>query len=136
MAPVTSVLIITAAIFLWGVVAKRLEHANLSAPIVFVAFGALLVFVQRCDERGHLWFGDLLGHVDIGQKVVEDPMLVRMVIGEVNALVDRHWRFLVRLDFDADGIAQQASRVGALAGAVAHRFDRWHWAGAAALREC
>jgi NhaP-type Na+/H+ or K+/H+ antiporter len=39
----TTVLAVAAAIFLWGAVSARLERANLSAPIVFVAVGALLV---------------------------------------------------------------------------------------------
>jgi NhaP-type Na+/H+ or K+/H+ antiporter len=39
----TTVLAVAAAIFLWGTVSARLEAASLSAPIVFVAVGALLV---------------------------------------------------------------------------------------------
>ena len=50
---------------------------------------------------------DALGHVDVGQKMIEDAVLVRVVVGEVNALVDLDGRFLVRLDFDTDGIPQQ-----------------------------
>ena len=39
---VTATLIITASIFLWGVLSARLERADLTAPILFVAIGALL----------------------------------------------------------------------------------------------
>jgi NhaP-type Na+/H+ or K+/H+ antiporter len=38
----TAVLVVAAVIFLWGVVSGRLERADLTAPIVFVAVGALL----------------------------------------------------------------------------------------------
>ena len=38
----TTLLIVTAVIFLWGVLSARLERADLTAPIVFVAVGALL----------------------------------------------------------------------------------------------
>jgi NhaP-type Na+/H+ or K+/H+ antiporter len=38
----TAVLIIAAVIFLWAVLSARLERADLTAPIVFVAVGALL----------------------------------------------------------------------------------------------
>lgn len=37
---VGAALVVTAAIFVWGVVAARLERADLTAPIVFVALGA------------------------------------------------------------------------------------------------
>ena len=39
---VTVILIVTAAIFVWGTVSARLERADLTAPIVFVAVGSLL----------------------------------------------------------------------------------------------
>ena len=39
---VTAALIITAVIFLWGVLSARLQRADLTAPILFVAIGALL----------------------------------------------------------------------------------------------
>lgn len=37
-----AVFLVTAAIFLWGVMSARLERADLTAPMVFVAIGALL----------------------------------------------------------------------------------------------
>jgi NhaP-type Na+/H+ or K+/H+ antiporter len=37
-----ALLIVTSAIFLWGVFSARLEHADVTAPIVFVIVGALL----------------------------------------------------------------------------------------------
>jgi hypothetical protein len=51
---------------------------------------------------------DALGHVDVGQKMIEDAVLVRVIVGEVNALVDLDGGFLIRLDFNADGISQEA----------------------------
>ena len=39
---VTVILIVTATIFVWGTVSARLERADLTAPIVFVAVGSLL----------------------------------------------------------------------------------------------
>ena len=38
----TAVLVIAASIFLWGVISTRLERADLTAPIVFMAVGAVL----------------------------------------------------------------------------------------------
>ena len=46
---ITAVLIITAAIFLWGVVSARLERADLGAPIVFVAIGGLVAAAGLID---------------------------------------------------------------------------------------
>jgi NhaP-type Na+/H+ or K+/H+ antiporter len=40
----TAALVIAAAIFLWGVVSARLERADLTAPIVFVAVGGLVAW--------------------------------------------------------------------------------------------
>ena len=37
-----AVLVVAAAVFLWGAVSARLERADLSAPIVFVAVGAVV----------------------------------------------------------------------------------------------
>lgn len=42
-------LVITAAIFLWGAVSARLERADLTAPIVFVAVGGLLAALGLVD---------------------------------------------------------------------------------------
>ena len=42
-------LVITAAIFLWGVVSARLERADLTAPIVFVAVGGLAAWAGLVD---------------------------------------------------------------------------------------
>jgi NhaP-type Na+/H+ or K+/H+ antiporter len=42
MDPLEVVLVIAATIFAWGVVSARLERADLTAPIVFVAVGALM----------------------------------------------------------------------------------------------
>jgi NhaP-type Na+/H+ or K+/H+ antiporter len=38
----TIVLVIAASIFLWGAISTRLERADLTAPIVFMAVGAVL----------------------------------------------------------------------------------------------
>ena len=46
---VTAALIIAASIFLWGVLSARLQRADLSAPIVFVAIGALLAALGLVD---------------------------------------------------------------------------------------
>lgn len=45
----TAALVITAAIFLWGVVSARLERADLTAPIVFVAVGGLAAWGGLVD---------------------------------------------------------------------------------------
>lgn len=45
----TAALVITAAIFLWGVVSARLERADLTAPIVFVAVGGLAAWAGLVD---------------------------------------------------------------------------------------
>jgi NhaP-type Na+/H+ or K+/H+ antiporter len=47
---VTTILIVMAAIFLWGAVSARLERADLSAPIVFVTVGVLLAALGLVDE--------------------------------------------------------------------------------------
>jgi NhaP-type Na+/H+ or K+/H+ antiporter len=44
-----AVLVVAGAVFLWGVVSARLERADLSAPIVFVAVGAGLAAVGLVD---------------------------------------------------------------------------------------
>ena len=45
----TAILLGTGTIFLWGIVSGRLEHADLTAPIVFVAVGGLLAAVHVVD---------------------------------------------------------------------------------------
>jgi NhaP-type Na+/H+ or K+/H+ antiporter len=45
----TTILIITAAIFLWGIVSARLERADLTAPMVFVVVGGLIAAVGLVD---------------------------------------------------------------------------------------
>ena len=45
----TTILVVTGAIFAWGLVSARLVKADLSAPIVFVGLGALLVAVGVID---------------------------------------------------------------------------------------
>jgi len=45
----TAILMVTAAIFLWGVMSARLERADLTAPIVFVAVGGLLAAADLID---------------------------------------------------------------------------------------
>ena len=44
------VVVVTATIFVWGVVSARLERADLTAPIVFTLVGALLAVVGLIDE--------------------------------------------------------------------------------------
>jgi NhaP-type Na+/H+ or K+/H+ antiporter len=46
---VATVTVITAAIFVWGIVSARLERADLTAPIVFVAVGAALAGLGLID---------------------------------------------------------------------------------------
>ncbi len=46
---VTAALAVMAAIFVWGALAARLERADLTAPIVFVAVGALLAWLHLFD---------------------------------------------------------------------------------------
>ena len=51
---------------------------------------------------------DALRDGDVGQQVIEDPVLVRMVVGKMHALLDRERRAAVGLDVDAHGIAHEA----------------------------
>jgi sodium/hydrogen antiporter len=44
-----AILVVAAAIFLWGAVSARLERADLSAPIVFVALGSVLAAAGLVD---------------------------------------------------------------------------------------
>jgi NhaP-type Na+/H+ or K+/H+ antiporter len=46
---ITAVLVITAAIFLWGTLSVRVTRADLTAPIVFVLVGALLSWTGLVD---------------------------------------------------------------------------------------
>lgn len=46
----TLVLVITAAIFAWGVVSARLERADLTAPIVFMGLGGLLAWTGLVES--------------------------------------------------------------------------------------
>ena len=46
---VTTVTVIAAAVFVWGVVSARLERADLTAPIVFVAVGVALAALGTID---------------------------------------------------------------------------------------
>jgi hypothetical protein len=46
---VTAVVVIAATVFVWGVVSARLERADLTAPIVFVAVGAVLAGTGMID---------------------------------------------------------------------------------------
>ena len=45
----TAVLVVAIAIFAWGVLSARLERADLAAPVVFVAVGALLAWLGVVD---------------------------------------------------------------------------------------
>ena len=45
----TAILVVMAAIFAWGALSARLERADLTAPIVFVALGGLLTAVGLMD---------------------------------------------------------------------------------------
>ena len=44
----TAVLLITVVLFLWGVLSGRLERADLTAPIIFVAVGGLFASGSPC----------------------------------------------------------------------------------------
>lgn len=46
---VTAILVVMAAIFAWGALSARLERADLTAPIVFVALGGLLAATGLVD---------------------------------------------------------------------------------------
>jgi NhaP-type Na+/H+ or K+/H+ antiporter len=47
----TAILLLTGALFLWGVFSGRLERADLTAPIVFVAIGAVFAAVGLVDTH-------------------------------------------------------------------------------------
>ena len=74
--------------------------------------GGVAFALQALRERLGVALGrdedDALRHRDVGEQVVEDPVLVRVVVGEVDALLDRDRRRLVRLDLDAHRVAHQA----------------------------
>ena len=46
---VTAVTVVAAAVFVWGIVSARLERADLTAPIVFVAVGVALAALGTID---------------------------------------------------------------------------------------
>ena len=46
---VTAIVLVTAAVFVWGVVSARLERADLTAPVFFVAMGAALAAFGLVD---------------------------------------------------------------------------------------
>ena len=46
---VTAVVLVAATIFAWGLISARLERADLTAPIVFVAVGAILAALGLID---------------------------------------------------------------------------------------
>ena len=46
---VTAVVLVAATIFAWGLISARLERADLTAPIVFVAVGAILAALGLVD---------------------------------------------------------------------------------------
>ena len=43
--------VVMAVIFLWGAVSARMERADLSAPIIFVAVGAVLAAFSLVDAK-------------------------------------------------------------------------------------
>ena len=45
----SAISITVAVIFLWGVASARLEHADLTAPVVFLAVGALFAITGLVD---------------------------------------------------------------------------------------
>jgi sodium/hydrogen antiporter len=46
----TAILVITSAVFVWGVLSARLERADVSAPIVFTTVGGLLAAIGLLDS--------------------------------------------------------------------------------------
>jgi NhaP-type Na+/H+ or K+/H+ antiporter len=50
----TSILLLTATVFSWGIVSGRLERADLTAPIVFVAVGGLFAAAHIVDAPSAL----------------------------------------------------------------------------------
>ena len=73
--------------------------------------GGVAFAAQTRRERLRIALGsdedDALGHRHVGQQVVEDPVLVRVIVGEMHSLLDRGRRRLVGIDFDAHRVAQQ-----------------------------
>ena len=73
--------------------------------------GGVAFALQALRQRFGVALGrdedDALRHRDVGEQVIEDPVLVRVVVGEVDALLDRDRRRLVRLDVDAHRVAHQ-----------------------------
>ena len=49
----TAILLITVVLFLWGVLSGRLERADLTAPIIFVAVGGL--FAASASSMRRRW---------------------------------------------------------------------------------
>ena len=46
---VTAIVLVTAALFVWALLSARLERADLTAPIVFIAVGAALAGLGLVD---------------------------------------------------------------------------------------
>lgn len=47
----TEILLVTGAIFVWGLISARLEHADLTAPVVFTVVGAVLAATGLVDTQ-------------------------------------------------------------------------------------
>ena len=102
----------------------RDQRADASAAHVRKRAGALELIHIAVQRRGGVAFAaqtrrerlrialggdkdDALGHRHVGQQVVEDPVLVCVIVGEMHSLLDRGRRRLVGIDFDTYRVAEQ-----------------------------
>lgn len=92
MTSMTVVLVVAGVIFLWGVVSARLERADLSAPIVFVAAGALLVAVGGVDPPSAP--AELTPLVEVTLVWVLFADAARVPVPEVRRDLDQYLRLL------------------------------------------
>lgn len=87
-----AVLLVLAAIFLWGTVAARLERADLAAPIVFTALGAGLVGLGLVDAGAAPETLKPLAEVALAWVLFSDAARVR--VQDLRADLGRYSRLL------------------------------------------
>jgi sodium/hydrogen antiporter len=74
----TALVVIAAAIFVWGAVSARLERADLTAPIVFTAFGAALAGLGLVSARSAPGQFKLLVEITLVWVLFSDAARVRV----------------------------------------------------------
>src|SRR3954451_3392320 len=88
----TVIVLITATVFVWGLVERRLERADLTAPIVFVVVGAVLAWAGLAE--GPDTSGGLTGLVEVTLVWVLFSDAARLPLQELRRDVGRYVRLL------------------------------------------